>query len=134
MNLRLTNYLVSICRGLNQTVADHFSTSQVWGTSCLSQQLKCLLWSLNTDRAVWRETSAFTTPWWVNAANMSHKVLRYTVIYLKRWLNYFGWVAYVGSTQHQNAGYVCSPGATCAILRIHNEGLCKGMWKMTVTL
>lgn len=38
--------------------------SQAWGTSCLSPQLKCLSWSLSTDRAAWRGTSAFITPWW----------------------------------------------------------------------
>lgn len=39
--------------------------SQVWGTFCLSPQLKCLSWSLNTDKVVWREILAFITHWWV---------------------------------------------------------------------
>lgn len=44
-------------------------------------------------------------------------------------MNEFGRVVSVGSTQHQNAGHVCSPGSTCAVPGIYDEGFCKGMQK-----
>lgn len=109
-----------------------FLTSQVWGTFCLSQQLKCLLWSSNTDRVVWREILAFITPWWVNQNYLSlvYKLLIHGFMYWKCCMNQFGRVIPVGSTQHQDASDVCSPGSTCPIPGIHNEGFCKGMSKL----